>query len=310
METTEPREVARRRRLRYVIYGPSGLRAGWRVLCFLLFCVAVESLAGSVLKAEHELFGAVETPGGVLFEKAALLLCLCVFTLIAGALEHRTLSDYGLPLRKTCLKQLCVGALWGFGILSANIALMVLLHAYSFGRVVLPPVRILTYASAWAAADLATAIAEEFGLRGYLQYTLTCGIGFWPAAVVTSILFGLAHLGTPGETWQDITNIAILALFLCMALRRTGNLWFAIGSHAAWDWGLVFFYSAGDASPHQSLFHASMHGTPWLTGGAAGPEGNILNVILVGAAILLLSRVYPHAQYPTAVTGGADSKRP
>jgi uncharacterized protein len=302
MKPSMPPEAPHRDGLRYGIYGPSGLRAGWRVLCFLLFCIAVESQAGPVLKAEHELFGAGETPGGVLFEKVALLLCLFVFTAIAGRLEHRTLSDYGLPLSRTCGKQLCVGALWGFGILSVNVALMVLFHVYSFGRVVLPTARIMPYAIGWAIAFLATGIAEEFALRGYLQYTLTRGIGFWSASVVTSILFGLAHLDVPGESWQAVASIAVMAMFLCMALRRTGNLWFAIGSHAAWDWGLVFFYSAGEASPGRSLFNASLHGSAWLTGGAAGPEGNILNVTLVGGAILLLSRAYPHSKYPSPDT--------
>jgi uncharacterized protein len=307
MQTTGPPESAHRLRLHDAFYGPSGLRAGWRALCFLLFCIAVESQAGPVLKAEHELFGAGETPGGVLFEKVALLLCLLVFTAIAGRLEHRTLSDYGLPLSRTCGKQLWVGALWGFGILSANIALMVLFHAYSVGRIVLPTARILPYAFGWAVAYLATGLAEEFALRGYLQYTLTRGIGFWSAAAVTSILFGLAHLDVPGESWQAVSNIAVMAMFLGMALRRTGNLWFAIGSHAAWDWGLVFFYSAGNASPGRSLFNASLHGSAWLTGGAAGPEGNILNVILVGGAILLLSRAYPHSKYPSPGTEGHNS---
>jgi uncharacterized protein len=116
---------------------------------------------------------------------------------------------------------------------------------------------------------------------------------------LTSILFGLAHLDTSAP-WQAITNIALLALFLCLALRRTGNLWFGIGSHMAFDWGLSFFYSC-DPGTHGHLSSAALHGSAALTGGQAGPEGNIFNVFLVVAAILLLSKVYPLAKYtPTA----------
>jgi uncharacterized protein len=29
-------------------------------------------------------------------------------------------------------------------------------------------------------------------------------------------------------------------IFFCSHLRRTGSLWFAVGFHAAWDWGESF----------------------------------------------------------------------
>jgi uncharacterized protein len=291
-------ELAKRFALRGTFFGSSGLRAGWRAVGFLVFCAVVESQAGYVLRAEHRIFGAGETPGGTLFEKCVLFLCLVIFAVIVGRLEHKSLADYGLPLRRIFSRDFWAGGLWGFGILSANIALMLLLHGYLFGTISLPAAGILKYALLWAVADLAVGIAEEFAFRGYLQYTLTRGIGFWPAAVVTSVLFGLAHLDISGEPWQAVANIAVLAFFLCMSLRRTGDLWFAIGSHMAFDWGLVFFYSVGATSAHQSLFNASLRGKAWLTGGAAGPEGNIFNVFLVAAGILLLSKIYPKVKYP------------
>jgi uncharacterized protein len=213
-------------------------------------------------------------------------------------LKHRTLADYGLPLRRIFGANFCAGALWGFGILTVNVALMVLLHAYSFGTIALPVIGILKYAFLWAVGYLAVGIAEEFAFRGYLQYTLTRGMGFWPASIVTSILFGLIHLDVQAP-WPAITNIALLALFVCMALRRTGNLWFAIGSHTAFDWGEAFFYSTDHTKVAGHLFNASLHGSRWLSGGDAGPEGNIFNIFLVAAGILLLSRVYPQVKYPS-----------
>jgi hypothetical protein len=49
------------------------------------------------------------------------------------------------------------------------------------------------------------------------------------------------------------------------------------------------------------LFNASLHGSKWLTGGEAGPEGNLFNVFLVAAGILLFSRIYPQVKYPIVV---------
>jgi hypothetical protein len=56
------------------------------------------------------------------------------------------------------------------------------------------------------------------------------------------------------------------------------------------------------SSVHGYLFNATLHGSKWLTGGTAGPEGNIFNMFLVAAGILLLSKRYPRVKYPLAVT--------
>jgi uncharacterized protein len=87
-----------------------------------------------------------------------------------------------------------------------------------------------------------------------------------------------------------------------MSLLRTGNLWFAIGCHMAFDWGDAFFFSSASAQVQGHLLSASVHGSKWHTGGGAGLEGNIFNVFLVAAAIFLFSRVYPQLKYPAEVS--------
>ena len=49
--------------------------------------------------------------------------------------------------------------------------------------------------------------------------------------------FGALHyFGKPYERWEDFASISLLALFLTLTIRRTGDLAFAIGWHAAFDW--------------------------------------------------------------------------
>jgi membrane protease YdiL (CAAX protease family) len=298
---TDSVQPADRPGVRRVFFGTSGLRAGWRALIFVICMAAFESQSGYLLKVQHDLLGEGESAAGWLFIKTVLFIYVLIVVLVIGSFEHRSLTEYGLPLRKIFGRDFWAGALWGFGLLSANFALMVLTRAYSFGTIALPTVQIVKYGVLWVAADLMVGLAEEFVFRGYLLFTLTRGMGFWPAAVLTSALFGLVHLDVQGEPWTAITNIALLSLLLCLALRRTGSLWFAIGSHMAFDWGLTFFYSC-DPSARGHLLNASLHGNHWLTGGAAGPEGNIFNVFLVAGGILLFSRIYPQVKYPTTVT--------
>ena len=82
---------------------------------------------------------------------------------------------------------------------------------------------IITATIAWALAFLAVGLAEEFLFRGYLQYTLTTGMGFWPSAVLLSALFGLAHSGNPGESKFGLLSVVVFALLFCVFLRRTGE---------------------------------------------------------------------------------------
>jgi membrane protease YdiL (CAAX protease family) len=158
------------------------------------------------------------------------------------------------------------------------------------------------FAAFWAAMFLLVGFFEEFLLRGYSQFTLTRAIGFWPAAVVLSCMFGLIHLQNAGEQWPGLLAAAVIGFFFCLTLRRTGSLWFAVGFHAAWDWGETFFYSVPDSGTMfpGHLLKSSLHGPRWLSGGMVGPEGSVLCFVVIGVAWVAFARVYPDVNYRTA----------
>jgi membrane protease YdiL (CAAX protease family) len=197
-------------------------------------------------------------------------------------------------------KQFWLGAAWGFVMLSATIGLMAATHSYKLGSIVLSRLEIVKYGLLWAAAFLLVGVAEELAFRGYLQYTLTTRMGFWPASIVTCLFFAFAHRNNAGENWIGLANIAVIGVFACLTLRRTGYLWFAVGWHMAFDWGESFFYSVPDSGSLLAghLLNASCSGSNWLTGGTAGPEGSVFTVIttVIGAALFAL--VYPEVGYP------------
>lgn len=283
--------------LKAVFVGRRGLRSGWRVLLFLPVFIAASiplSLAfgrnfGTNLSPLWELAG--EVPGFAI---------LLGGTLLFAHFERRRLADYGLPTRQLLGRQFWTGALWGFVMISFVVALMAVSGAYTPGGFALGPLTTLKYGLLWGIGFLFVGLFEEFSFRGYAQFTLTWGIGFWPAAAVTCILFALAHAGNPGESWVGVLEVVLIAFFLCLALRRTGSLWFAIGWHMAFDWGESFFYSTADSGMRAAghMLNASMHGSKWLTGGTVGPEATVFDVIVTALGILLLAKVYPVAKYP------------
>ncbi|HXN74250.1 MAG TPA: CPBP family intramembrane glutamic endopeptidase [Candidatus Acidoferrales bacterium] len=113
-------------------------------------------------------------------------------------------------------------------------------------------------------------------------------------------LFGAAHLANPGENILGILQVVAVGLLLCFTLRRTGNLWFALGFHAAWDWAETFFYGTPDSGVLGvgRYLNTSVQGPNWLTGGSAGPEGSILVFIVFAICALLIHLRFPKVIYP------------
>jgi hypothetical protein len=240
----------------------------------------------------------------MLLEETGVFLAAVIPTLILAQVERRPWGSYGLPPRQLFGKLFCTGALWGF----AGITLLILtlrgLHAFDFGHLALHGARIARFAAFWAVMFLMVGCAEEFLFRGYVQFTLTRGIGFWPAALVLSAAFGLIHLRNGDEQWPGILAAATIGLFFCFTLRRTGSLWFAVGFHAAWDWGETFFYSVPDSgmvSPGH-LLSSKLHGSPWLTGGSVGPEGSALCFAVIAVVWIAFGRVYSVGRAPSHVS--------
>jgi membrane protease YdiL (CAAX protease family) len=119
---------------------------------------------------------------------------------------------------------------------------------------------------------------EESVFRGYIQFTLTRGIGFWWGALLFAAVFGLTHGTNPGESPIGLASMVGAGLIFSLSLWYTGSLWWAVGFHAAWDWGQSFFYGTPDSGlvSQGHLFEAHPVGPLIWSGGATGPEGSVL----------------------------------
>lgn len=125
-------------------------------------------------------------------------------------------------------------------------------------------------------------------------------MGFWPAAILLSAMFGAIHTGNHGESGMGIVGAAIIGFFFCLTVRRTGSLWFAVGFHAAWDWGESYVYSvpdSGSLAPGH-LLRSSLHGSRWLTGGTVGPEGSVLLFVVMAVVWIAFDRTHRQAKFP------------
>jgi membrane protease YdiL (CAAX protease family) len=216
-------------------------------------------------------------------------------TAIMGRLEDRPFGVYGLPRAGAFRARFWQGVAWGISMITAIIFMIRAFHGFSFGELSLRGPALWGYALLWSAVFLCVGFFEEFLFRGYAQFTVATGIGFWPAATALSAAFGAVHLFNPGEGKIGALSVFTIGMFLCLTLRRTGNLWFAVGLHAAFDWGETFLFSVPDSGlvAPGHLLNSSFHGPPWLTGGTVGPEGSVMAFACIGVATVIFVLVYP-----------------
>lgn len=230
--------------------------------------------------------------------KVMMVFFVSLATWIVSRMEKRSLDEYGIPLRQAFGRRFWEGTVWGFGMLSAILLVLRASGHFQIDSVALTGGAVFRWALAWGATFLAVSLNEEFAFRGYWLFSTSRRIRFWPAALFLSGVFGVAHLGNHGENVLGIVQVVATGLLFCLMIRRTGNLWFAIGFHAAWDWAETFFYGTPDSGllGVGRLLNTSVRGPNWLTGGSAGPEGSIF-----AFAILLLCALLIHVRFPKAI---------
>jgi hypothetical protein len=232
--------------------------------------------------------------------KALTAFFVLLATWVASRMEKRPLDDYGAPPAEAFGQRFWEGTVWGFAMLSAILLVLRMSGRFQVDSVALTGRAVFRYGLGWAAVFLAVSLTEEFCFRGYLLFVLSRRRGFWPAAVLLSVAFGVTHLANHGENALGILHVVVTGLLFCLTIRRTGNLWFAVGYHAVWDWAETFFYGTPDSGllGVGRYLNSSVQGPDWLTGGSVGPEGSVVALCALAICAMLIHWRFPKAIYP------------
>jgi membrane protease YdiL (CAAX protease family) len=261
------------------------------------------AMAWIVFQVEGWLVASLRSDLGLLWWRFLIEGCMMLAAILPGfvmaRIEDRPFGGFGLPAQPAFRRNFWVGTLWGIASLSMLMLALRVAGTFEFGSLLLHGARIFKFAAYYAALFLFTGFFEEFLVRGYSQWALARVMNFWPAAAFLSVAFGYIHGANPGESRTGMVAAGLIGFFLCLTLRRTGDLWWAVGFHMAWDWGESYLYSVPDSGAllPGRLTNSSFHGPDWLTGGSVGPEGSYLVFVVIGALWVLFDRAYPEVKY-------------
>jgi hypothetical protein len=285
--------------------GRGGIRAGWRLAIFLAIVVGLIAGLSFIARTFFHVkppIGPME-PLSLLHNEGVAFLIILFAGWVMSKIEHRRIADYGLPLRRAFQGQFWLGILFGFAAITVLLGSMRLAGVFRFGTIGLRGFELLEYGALWGLAFVFVGLFEESFFRGYALFTLTTGMTFWPSAILSSVLFGLIHLGNSGESQIGALEAGGTGLLFCLLLRRTGDLWMPIGFHAAWNWGQTYFYGVPDSglAAKGHLFNPTFSGPAWLTGGSVGPEGSLLAIAVLIVlwsifALWLREKKYPNQE--------------
>jgi membrane protease YdiL (CAAX protease family) len=279
-----------------IFYGPSGLRAGWS---FLLFAVLYTLLgAGLTFALQAVAHGLPEgwTPWALSAAEAVSLLAALAALFVLSRLERRSFAAYGVPLGRGVGRRFGEGALWGIAANTATVLAIAVAGGYSVSGLALHGGALVESAVLWGIAFLLIGISEEILFRSVPLFTLTRGLGFWPAALLLSAFFGALHYYTkPMETWMDGVSVGLIGLFLCLSVRRTGDIWFAVGFHFTWNFVSMAVFGSPNTGNHGQplpghLLAGTFHGPAWRTGGPMGAEASafVFPVLALAFGLLIL----------------------
>jgi uncharacterized protein len=287
-----------------IFLGPDGVRPIWRLLIavglYNLLVFVIEALLTSdpaIWEWLRSRRPDVFAPGVLIFSETVRVAAAVAAGFLMSRIEERSFRDYGVPWSEAFGKRFWQGAAYGFALLTLLMASIAALGGFTLGGLALDAAAALRYGVLYALGFLLVGFFEEATFRGYMQATLRQGIGFWPAAIALSVWFGLLHGHNSGEAKTGLLMAGCFGLLAAFSLRRTGNVWFAIGMHAAWDWSESYLYGVPDSGVAASghLTAASLHGPVWLTGGSVGPEGSALVFAIIAIGALGLHVLFPAA---------------
>ncbi len=277
------------------------LRAAWRIVVFvgvvILVALAVSGLA---------LLVGVDLAAPAFDVLVSLVALLVASAYMMRRVERLPVAALGLPRGGGALRAGLRGAALGAALIGAVVLLFVAAGWVRWVPQAGRPIAWLAALVGYGAFFAVAAFGEELLARGYPFQVVAERLGGAWAIALTSVVFGLLHLGNPNVALIPITNIALAGVLLGIAYWRTYSLWFATGIHAGWNWSMSFAADlpVSGLVMDTPLYDARTNGPELWTGGAFGPEGGLSVTIAALVVAVWMARTPRLRRDPQVVALG------
>lgn len=228
-----------------ILYNKRRLRAGWRLLLFFIVALFTGLAFFYPISAPlqwllTQLLSPDPSRAEVLYEGILVPALLAASWFMVTVIDRRPWRSLGLPCSRAYVPQIIWGIALGLVLVGFGMLFSWLVEGGAWQPFPLngQTLKLLAFSLiAWSGV----ALLEELFFRGYLLQTLMEGIGVIPAALLSSLLFGLAHYENAPQHGFYVLDAAALGFLMALMILKTKALWLAIGFHFANDFFIDLF---------------------------------------------------------------------
>ena len=269
------------------------LRSGWRAAIFLFvytFAAVLFGMFGQGLLIIMQ----VNAASGSAVYLVTNAICSLIPAILLGWLFGRVLEKLpyralGAAFTKGWLRHFILGLVIGAITLSLGVGLGFAFGSFRFVMNDASPSKIAGSLVLSFAVFAVAAAFEEALFRGYLLQTFARSNLAWLAILLTSVFFGVVHVGNPSASLISTANTILAGIWFGIAYLKARDLWFVWGLHLMWNWMQGSFFGIEVSGLTEittaPLFKEIDLGPTWLTGQTYGIEGGILCTVAIMVSI-------------------------
>lgn len=271
------------------------LRVGWRLLIYTFLLFTLVFTAEAILTIGLYVAPITNLPFEVesVIRGAVYTVAITLATWIARRwLDHRDFLSIGFEFDHRSLSDLIAGFLLTALMMGAIYAIELAMGWVHFERwawQIESPLPVIGRLSANLGVFIAVGYYEELLFRGYLLQNLAEGLNLFWGVTLSSLVFGLAHVGNPNAVLVSSLGVFAAGCFLAFGWLRTRALWLPIGLHIGWNFfeGNVFGFPVSGNEVF-TLIQQNQSGPVLFTGGKFGPEAGLVLLPAIGVGALLI----------------------
>ena len=289
--------------IKSIFVSVSGLRLFWNLILYLIIVITTIAVIVSPLIFLLSLFNLSPQIGKPVTGWNSIIgsiitLVFGYFAFLLGThfsqklLRKSKVSALGLKIDKQHIKNLLLGFVLGGVIIVVSVLLNWLMGWYKFSgfaweyrsiNLIIPTFLLLLF------ARIQPALLEEVIFRGYLFQLLADRCNVRNTVLISSLLFGLAHLTSMENYpwWAVVLSTFLAGLLFAQAYLLHKNLWLPIGIHYGWHIFGRLFNDAG-VPVDKSVFIVSEVSGPGLLSPASGGGASLFELVGVGLVAMVL----------------------
>ncbi len=226
---------------------------------------------------------------------AFVILCFFIYIRL---FERRSFYTIGLNQRSKFKKYITGAAI----AIVMQLAYFFIVLIFGWGEVVSQPIN-ATGAMGTSAIGLVLLFlvgfmiqgaSEEIVVRGWMMPVLSAHYKIPTAIAITSVFFGLLHIGNPNIEILPIINLILYGVFAALYAIWDGGLWGIFAQHSIWNWfmgNVLGLPVSGMIIGNASIIETKLTGPIFITGGSFGPEGGVIVTLIEIISIIVVAKL-------------------